>query len=305
MMKKKLLLLSLCAAFSFTARGQQYYTFTKASEPYADLSFPQLVNNQDSIAEAYKWNVPGTYQLFGEQLSTVFTIGRGGFIFCGNRDYFMPVSPYMAFLEKRDSSSSISIKKEDNILKIQWKNMGLRDHSDSDFVNFQLWLYAGQPRIEFRFGEARVTGTAAFSGKAGATVVLSKFNDALDKVYEYHHIIGDPEQPSDDTVGTEESLTSVPAEGTVYRFQNIPSGLAKMEAPAKIHLYPNPAKDWVKIEGVAAYSPYSIIDLQGRVIASGNLADNNQLDITRVPKGVYVIRVSDKDTLRLARLLKN
>src|SRR4051812_46858886 len=121
-MRKKLLsLLLLCAAFSFTARGQQYYKFTDASEPYVELRNPQVVNNRDSIAEAYKWNVPGTYYLFDERVSSNILISRDGFILCGNQDHVMPVSPYLANLQKRDSASSISVLKEDNIVKIQWK----------------------------------------------------------------------------------------------------------------------------------------------------------------------------------------
>jgi hypothetical protein len=305
MKPNKLFVLLLCAAFSFTARAQQYYTFTKTNEPYADLFNPQIVNNKDSIAADYKWNVPGTYYLFGEKLSSVFTIGRGGFIFCGNTEYFMPVSPYMAYLEKRDVSSSISVLKQDNILKIQWKNMGLTGHSDSDYVNFQLWLYAGQPRIEFRYGPSRVTDTVAFSGEMGPAVVLSMFNSGLTDVYEYHHMIGDPEAPADDTIGAEQSLDSVPAEGVVYRFQNIPAGIARVASPEPMNIYPNPATDFVKIDGVAPSSWYSIIDLSGRVVASGNLSGDNLVDITRVPRGMYLIRVSDKDTIRLSRLLKN
>lgn len=304
-MKKKLLVLLLCAAFSFTARSQPYYTFTKASEPYADLDNPQVVNNKDSIATDYKWNVPGTYHLFGEQLSTVFTIGRGGFIFCGNNEYFMPVSPFMAFLEKRDSSSSIAVIKENNILKIQWKNMGLRGHSDSDFVNFQLWLYTALPRIEFRYGKGRVTDTAAFSGKAGATVVLSMFNAALDEVYEYHHVVGDPEVPSDDTVGTEQSLAGLPAEGTVYRFENVPTGWATAESSDPIRLYPNPAKDFVNIDGVAPGAQYTIADFSGRIVSSGGINEGgNALDIRMLPGGIYVIKIFGKGSVRAGMMIK-
>lgn len=302
--KQPLFLLLLCVAFSISARGQQYYSFSQASEPYTELRNPQLVNNRDSIAESYKWNVPGAYYLFNERISSNILISRDGFILCGNPEHVMPVSPYLAYLEKRDSTSSISVLKEDNIVKVQWKNMGLKGHPAGDFVNFQLWFYVGQPRVEFRYGKGQVTDTAAFSGKPGADVVLGRFNSDLTEVYEYHHLVGDPAVPADDTVGIGESLTAAPAEGTVYRFQYVPAGIARVEVPSSMRVYPNPAKDFVTIDGVAPNAQYMIVDLSGRIIASGNLGGNNMLDITRVPKGMYMIRVHDKDTMRLSTLIK-
>ncbi|ACU60275.1 glycosyl hydrolase [Chitinophaga pinensis] len=59
-------------------------------------------------------------------------------------------------------------------------------------------------------------------------------------------------------------------------------------------LYPNPANDWVKIQSKTK-DIYSLTDLQGKMIQTGKLdAGINTIDISRIPKGLYIIRIKDQ-----------
>lgn len=59
-------------------------------------------------------------------------------------------------------------------------------------------------------------------------------------------------------------------------------------------LYPNPAKDWVKIQAKGT-GIYSLTNLQGKVIKTGKLeAGANAINISGIPAGVYFVRFNEQ-----------
>jgi hypothetical protein len=74
----------------------------------------------------------------------------------------------------------------------------------------------------------------------------------------------------------------------------------QMEQPAGIKVYPNPASATVTIERTAGNTqPYRLIDLQGRVVASGDLREQLcSVDLSGIPPGMYVLEV-DRSILKL------
>jgi hypothetical protein len=60
------------------------------------------------------------------------------------------------------------------------------------------------------------------------------------------------------------------------------------------YLYPNPAKDWVKIQSKGT-GLFSITDLQGKVIKNGRLeAGANAINIGGIPDGVYFVKFNNQ-----------
>lgn len=67
-----------------------------------------------------------------------------------------------------------------------------------------------------------------------------------------------------------------------------PSGIVEKEIePYK--LYPNPAYDFISIEGITDNLSYTIITLNGRKTLTGIL--NQRIDISALEPGLYVIRI--------------
>lgn len=63
----------------------------------------------------------------------------------------------------------------------------------------------------------------------------------------------------------------------------------------KINLYPNPVKTLLSVTGVTPASGYSIYDLTGRTVLSGNTATGNiRIDAKGLKSGVYFLRIEGR-----------
>ena len=60
----------------------------------------------------------------------------------------------------------------------------------------------------------------------------------------------------------------------------------------EINLYPNPAKNFVKIDGANKDDVVVVVDYMGRKVLEQKLI-NNTLNIQSLPKGIYVVKVSE------------
>ena len=67
-----------------------------------------------------------------------------------------------------------------------------------------------------------------------------------------------------------------------------PSGIVEKEIES-YRLYPNPAYDFISIEGITDNLSYTIITLEGRKTLTGIL--NQRIDISALEPGLYVIRI--------------
>lgn len=64
----------------------------------------------------------------------------------------------------------------------------------------------------------------------------------------------------------------------------------------EIHLYPNPAADFVEVEmNFSEYVPYQIFSTDGKPIASGTIDSNNRrIDISFLTSNVYLLRLGNR-----------
>jgi hypothetical protein len=58
-----------------------------------------------------------------------------------------------------------------------------------------------------------------------------------------------------------------------------------------IRLFPNPANEWLRLEGVAISDFIELIDVTGRRINTLSGQTSYQLDVSQLAEGVYFIRV--------------
>lgn len=98
---------------------------------------------------------------------------------------------------------------------------------------------------------------------------------------------------NDDFMGS-----SVALEATNY--PDIPDNIEEIESALnRVDLYPNPAKDVVRIVSEdlnLAQSTLQVMDLQGRLIMADELNSGaNELNVASLKKGIYIIRILDQD----------
>ena len=69
-------------------------------------------------------------------------------------------------------------------------------------------------------------------------------------------------------------------------------------------IYPNPARDQFHImNDVSAEASVSIYDLQGKMIMSQPVNDNT-VDVSDLPHGIYIVKLMDNDRILISRLVK-
>ena len=68
-------------------------------------------------------------------------------------------------------------------------------------------------------------------------------------------------------------------------------------------IYPNPAKDFVKINSNAAAYEYQLINSLGQVVVSGSATGEHQIDVANINKGVYFLKVVADGETAINKLL--
>ena len=195
------------------------------------------------------------------------------------------------------------------IFTLQWKNAGFYFEGDSlgtfnDFVNFQLRLFEATGVIEFHIGPNSVqTPATAYEGEDGAWVGMVKVDTVFFTNYDFLLLNGPANNPVMDT--SIATLIGTPDNGTIYRFTPGNIGLGEKSVSDGISLFPNPASGIVRIGGLEASDIKSvdIYDLTGvRVIRT---AGSEEIDVSELEPGNYLIRISGPSGSETRKLIKN
>lgn len=67
------------------------------------------------------------------------------------------------------------------------------------------------------------------------------------------------------------------------------------EGKPAINAFPNPFSDKITVDGLPSICPYKIVDLQGRTIQSGNLNNNEAIDLGNLNSATYLLLIEYKD----------
>ncbi len=68
-----------------------------------------------------------------------------------------------------------------------------------------------------------------------------------------------------------------------------------------LDLYPNPAKNFVKINGLKTNEKYAIYNILGAVVKSGTIANNEEISIAGLTNGMYFLKLEDNRTLKFIK----
>ena len=63
----------------------------------------------------------------------------------------------------------------------------------------------------------------------------------------------------------------------------------------EVVLFPNPVKNEINFKGIPKISEYEIYNIDGRLITKGSYRPNNSVNVSKLEKGVYFIKVNGKN----------
>lgn len=68
-----------------------------------------------------------------------------------------------------------------------------------------------------------------------------------------------------------------------------------------INVYPNPATDFITISGLTKNKSYTIYNILGAITARGNIANDKNIDLVNLSKGLYFLQFDGGHTLKIVK----
>lgn len=70
---------------------------------------------------------------------------------------------------------------------------------------------------------------------------------------------------------------------------------------SNIKVYPNPATDFIRIEGLSEIVEFQIFNTSGALVKSGKVANGQNIGINHLPKGVYLFKLENGKALKFIK----
>ena len=292
------------------------YNFKKENSEYQELANSINITNNDTWNKnsVYTVNLDFQFVLNNQSYSKVNVYAGGGISFSGLEEkalrvFFTPFGGYLLKCRNDDFLTSgikyeLTGENNNHIFKIQWENAGFvqwyETSSPNDYIDFQIWLYESNGKIEIHFGNSSTNpGTygypeATSDANPGPSVQLAHYN--CEKVL---CVISYANNPSFDYLNicspNYSFIDGTPDNDIVYQF--IPEepivGINRSESD-EIRLFPNPAKDLINIESVEQIELIEIFDINGNLVyrKPENQNYSTVVDIGRFVSGNYLMRLT-------------
>ena len=306
--------------------AQSVYNFETENIPYQDLTGSTSLNNGQVWDDpAYTIPIGFDFELGTFNFSTIYIVewGLGGALSSSSTEngvlpIIVPIGQDIYSREdiNGNSISPISYKLEgalgNQILKIEWRNIGFFDDStEDDYMNIQLWLYEGSNIIEYHYGDNQINNPdESFEGETGPYVSLfTSYNMDTDQLEDNAYVMsGNPMNP---TVlvysqgGDAEGpilVGSIP-NGTVYRF--VPEQLSVNDnTDIQFSIYPNPTSSYITISTSIIDFNVTVYNAIGQRINILEL-QNNKLDVSQFTDGIYFIKIENDYGGVIKKFIKN
>lgn len=85
--------------------------------------------------------------------------------------------------------------------------------------------------------------------------------------------------------------------------QSTINAVTETKADNKISLYPNPVINAFQIIGIEGMATINVSDLNGRLLLSKNVTDNEMVSISNLPNGVYLVVIKLNNTTKKEKLI--
>ncbi|MBO9703465.1 MAG: T9SS type A sorting domain-containing protein [Sporocytophaga sp.] len=87
----------------------------------------------------------------------------------------------------------------------------------------------------------------------------------------------------------------------IYQQANV--NLSKISLTSRVNIYPNPTSNNISFEGVKSESTIEILTMNGQLLKSVLYSDNS-IDISKLEKGMYLVRILNSEFIETKKLLK-
>lgn len=293
------------------------YNIEVKKTKYRDLVNPSVITSYWQENEAF------TLGFFANELIKVYDrtfvidgqkailLGVNGYLAGVNNNYGFIIDGFFSnIIPKENEQSEISMEAigipGDYLIKFQWKNVGLKGHFENDFLNFQIWLYQKTGKIEVHIGPNQITSTLGFNKFMGPKIGVMLSNSNFSEIYQSSYLSQNPENPQIETFTNLINLNGIPTDSTVYVFEpqtNSNSLLTNTLDNKVIQLYPNPAKDYIKIGNNFNMKYVKIYSIDGKLVYEMHSSNQggipNTINIKELKTGNYIIEIqSDENIIR-------
>ncbi len=197
------------------------YSFSKSTATYSSLtSATTLANGSSWNASGYKIPIGFSFNFMGKGFDTL-TIAPNGFILFGD-DNERAIVTFKGIVPVKDSTnnySAISYSSANNILKIEYKNVGFGMISPDNF-NFQVWFSQQDNKVEFHTGSTTlIPSVDTLVNDSLIMPIIGIINPSMGSSSNGYLLSGDPAQPSAESITADlKYIIRVPDPGTVYIF---------------------------------------------------------------------------------------
>jgi hypothetical protein len=328
MNKILLLLLTGLLSTGLFAQNDLEYDFSVLDKNYSDLENPiPLSGSQNWDDPAYVAPLGFDFEIGNqsfqnlEKISSIGVVISAGEIFSSGDT--LPIMSLMDFdLISRTSanggsSSPISYKTTgspgNRIFKWEWKNAGFFEGLESEFINFQLWVFEADNSIEFHYGPQNINGVTSDNGNPGPMVFFVPLFETSQNGDEQflsplYYLEGDPTNPNlitltnpDPSAAPPGSLDQMPPDGTVYRFE--PTSLSvEFNQKLSLKLFPNPTSDFLTIKSEVTVEKVGVFNLLGQKLIESSC--QNKISVENLQAGVYLLKIETSQGAVTRRFVK-
>ena len=333
MKKARLLLFGLI--ISIVTSGQSPYILSVKQDNYEELINPISLNNDEIWNENSSYPVSMNFNIpISGGYATSMNLNAGsGFNFPTSGYYHMYFfhwpfgGPLLLDRGYNTSESASPLDYEiignvgERIVKLQWSNAGFLMDMISygentvtfqDSINFQVWFYEQNGKIEFHFGPNSVLNPDSYGNwNGGVTGPFSNFiiGDSL------FDIFGNADNPSYQWISNEGivyggELIGIPSEGTVYEL--IPDFTVSIDqnttTDKKINVTWNPSLNRIILESANFNYNNGLIEIfsiNGQLLFKREIFNNMQLiEIKNLTTGIYLTRIRLDNEIVTKKIIK-
>jgi len=309
------LILILLAGSAF-AQTDNLCVFKETTALYVPLGDEIDITSTVFIPDSYYvMTTPiGLFPLLGQQWDIDYN-NRTLVIYANGRVYLALDTAFALFdclytdtMEILDATSKVSYWLEgignQQILKVQWKNLHIGPGPAGNYFNVQMWFYKTTGVIEFRYGPRSANNATGYNtaGTVGIFAGIWHSNNNFTMMYEKIQVKGLPPNIQIDSVLNTNvpHIQGVPAEGTVYRFvpKAVAASVGVIEKGYEMSITPNPAINKVNISfGLPVKGDIAIVNAMGSVVYEAAINEERSVDIStgNFAPGMYYIKVSGRD----------
>jgi hypothetical protein len=288
----------------------QTYRFTKYVAAYQNLTNTTSINNGSiwTPNSVFPVSIGFTFNFMGQDFTVLQLTGDGNIFFDPDQYYnFTALAAPWTDKGTSTSLSPLSYTVEGNqssrILKIEFNNVGFYFNQNTDYFNFQIWLYEGSNICEAHIGPNQVNDLSdwVLSGpQCGVKKTIApKIGVSL---------LHNPANP--DTIQDPDNhyyLAGTPSNTIVYRFT--PIGFTGIDEPVlkktSLDIYPNPVTDKLYVQSDEELEKAIVYNMLGERIAEAAInAKKGIIETNQLSAGVYLLKLKGRDFERTDRFVK-